>query len=55
MQRSLSNKPMESYSNARDFSISLGLVQNQNTTGVIRLGSITKQGESIRTYRADTG
>lgn len=42
----LSNKPMESYSNARDFAASLGLVPKQNTTGgTIRLGSITKQGD----------
>lgn len=42
----LSNKPMESYDNARDFAASLGLVPKQNTTGgKISLGSITKQGD----------
>jgi transposase len=42
----LSIKPMEIYKEARDFSASLGLVPRQNTTGgIIRLGSITKQGD----------
>jgi transposase len=37
---------MEIYKEARDFSASLGLVPRQNTTGgIIRLGSITKQGD----------
>lgn len=42
----LSNKPMDAYDNAKDFSASLGIVPRQNTTGgIIKLGSITKQGD----------
>ncbi len=42
----LSNKSMLYYDSAKDFASSLGLVPKQNTTGgVIRLGSITKQGD----------
>jgi len=42
----LSNKSVEIYETARDFASSLGLVPKQSTTGgVIRLGSITKQGD----------
>ena len=42
----LSNKPMHNYKDARDFAASLGLVPKQSTTGdVIKLGSITKQGD----------
>ena len=37
---------MDSYDSAKDFAASLGLVPKQNTTGgIIRLGSITKQGD----------
>ena len=42
----LSNKPMQIYKSAKDFSASLGLVPKQHTTGgKIILGSITKQGD----------
>ena len=42
----LSNKSVERYESAKDFAASLGLVPKQNTTGgVIKLGSITKQGD----------
>lgn len=42
----LSNKAMEAYNDAKDFSASLGLVPKQSTTGgKIQLGSITKQGD----------
>jgi transposase len=42
----LSNKPLESYSSAKEFAASLGLVPRQSTTGgKIQLGSITKQGD----------